>query len=199
MEKQIYFKQPQKPRVPISLIPHRWGPNGHIVVASTDHSVWFALSGNIATLAMQLRATAKRLEEMICTKTEKGIIQGETESQPEEFNLITADDLTGDPAHDWSLISARFPWLSDTVPTEYSKANGNGRLQVQPIDQLGLDMEMVKDIAAELIDDDGKPIWGAQSRIAKALGLPSTGGVYRNRILDILEKLRVSICEQATT
>ena len=197
---QLYFRVPQKPRVPITLAPYRWGPNGHVVVASTDHSVWFALSGNIAALVVQLRAATKRLEEMICTETERGIVRGETENQSEEFSFITANDLNGDPAHDWPLIAARFPWLRDAVPaqylngkarlpvttTQYLRANGNGHLTV---DQLSLDLEMVKAIAHDLIDNNGQPVWGAQSRIAEALGIANAGATNRKRIKAVLSEL----------
>jgi len=182
MDNQIYFKRPQKPDVAVTLAPHRWGPNGHIVIASADHRVWFSLSGNIGTLVIHLRAAAKRLEEMICTEAERGIVKGEVEEKPEEFNLITADDLNGDPAHDWQLITTRFPDLADCVPN-YAKTNGNGH---KPVDQLDLDLEMVA--GQELLDEDGKPIYGAQSRVAEALGI-TNGGSHRKRIKAVLEAL----------
>jgi hypothetical protein len=51
-------------------------------------------------------------------------------------------------------------------------------------------MAMVEDIAAKLLDEDGQPLRGAQTRSAEALQIFNARPTNRNRILQIIEELQ---------
>lgn len=132
----------------------------------------FRLTGGLAEV---LHSWARRVEP-------GGVLRG-TPPQEEKFNLITADDLTGEDEHDWRLIVRRFPDLADAIPKEYQQGE-------QAVDQLGIDLEMVRSIVEELFDDNGELVWGGQSRIAKELGIRNGGETNRQRIFAVVEELR---------
>ncbi len=52
------------------------------------------------------------------------------------------------------------------------------------------DLRAIIPHAADLLDSDGQPVWGAQRKIADLLGLPGTGGSYRRKIQNVLAKLQ---------
>lgn len=58
-----------------------------------------------------------------------------------------------------------------------------------PAARIDADLAAVANIADDLIDDGGAPVWGAQSRIADALGVTNAGASNRARILAVLEAL----------
>ena len=70
MKNQIYFKQPNRPRVPVKIIPHRWGPNGFAIIQSPDQRVYIPLVGNIADLIIALESAADYLRQTVCTEAE---------------------------------------------------------------------------------------------------------------------------------
>lgn len=57
-------------------------------------------------------------------------------------------------------------------------------------DRAESDLDRLRPLTAELLDEAGQVRYGAQSRIAEILELPATGGSYRRRILQALAGLK---------
>ena len=134
----------------------------------------------------------------------QGILHSETDATPpQQFNLITIDDLAQchSAAERLELLIERFNHsrideldpdlgLIEALRADYKALTGHEYrpqgfskpLRSHP------DLELIKPILPEILNADGTPTWGAQQRIAQALGLPGTGGSHRRRILNVLEE-----------
>lgn len=165
MEVYLHYGEDQRVAVVIKPIEHG------IKITDGD-KINFRLTGGLAEV---LRSWARRVEP-------GGVLKG-TPPQEERFNLVSIEDLSGDDEHNWRLIAQRFPDLADLIPDEYQKAQ-------QAVDQLGLDLEIIKPIVEELLDEDGQLVWGGQSRIAEELGITNGGTTNRQRILAVVEELQ---------
>jgi len=141
---------------------------------------------------------------------EPGIIRDEDAAEAEIFNRITMNDLTGDPFHDWPLIVARFQHsLPDLVEVIYSDPKLTRYLRGQPRDtaaqpaaqagpsQLWLDLDAIRPHLS-LIVQDGQFVYGYQSRIAEALGVPNQGN-YRRRIQNVVSALQRTLIRNSNT
>lgn len=128
-------------------------------------------------------------------ETEPGIIHDFEAAESETFSRIRITDLTGDPFHDWPLIVARFQYsqpdlveaiLSDPRTARFVKRKvNNGDVlspQIAP-SQLWQDLDAIRPHLAKIIQA-GQFVYGHQSRIAEALGVPNVGN-YRRRILNV--------------
>ena len=54
---------------------------------------------------------------------------------------------------------------------------------------LAADLDRVRERCSGLIGPAGRPVWGAQSRVAEALGISNAGQANRERIKRVLEEL----------
>lgn len=166
-------------------------------------------------LDMQLGASAQdfisALEPMLIEMKARigqspGVLAGEMETRNEafyrQFNLITINDLTDQmtPGEKWALLIERFK-NSDQMNEEvelfkemYKRATGqdydNRSIYQSRNGGRGADpLAVLRRHAADLLDDDGAPKWGAQQRVAELLGFPNTGGAFRQKIVGLLSRL----------
>jgi len=137
-------------------------------------------------------------------RTEPGIIRDDAEV--ETFNRIRITDLTGEPFHDWPLIVARFqntlPWLievimSDPAITRYLKIkNEDTTPPAAGPSQLWQDLDAVRPHLSKIVQA-GQFVYGYQSRIAEALGIPNQGS-YRRRIQNVARALERTLIKTST-
>jgi hypothetical protein len=187
----------------------QFGNNSYISIRTTD-----GLDISIGGTRQELLDELFRLQTIIKAPTvkeanETGILQGEAEPNVGKFSLITIDDLSqcrstaeklallierfsqshiDDLDPDLSLVEALKADYKTHTGREYRPDNNSDQGVVQPSD-----LDLIKPILSEILDETGKAKWGAQQRVAEALGLPGTGGSHRNRILKVLEEGRRAI------
>lgn len=115
------------------------------------------------------------------------------------FSNITIQDITAEmtPAEKWDVLIRRFegsPQMEAEVELfkeQYRQAAGRKWGDEPELYQSrNDDLRTIIPHVADLLDDDGQPVWGAQSKVADLLGLPGTGGSYRRRIKDTITKLQ---------
>lgn len=101
-------------------------------------------------------------------------------------------DFNGDPAHDWPLWVRRFhetqPLLVMDIAADYKKA-GYSTPSIENILRAGDDLIELQPILSEIIAPDGRIRYGAQSAIARQLGIKNAGVTYRKRIEAVLNLL----------
>jgi len=143
-------------------------------------------------LAQQLRSLADRLDPP----------QSKQIEQPKAEQITPADDT---PMH---LKKGQFP----TTPAEVISYFYNSPVLagIAPDVEASLkpyvdaympsdvDLVMKRINPSDLFDEDGKPVWGAQSQIANALGI-SNAGSHRGRILSVLTRLQNSTTFNSST
>lgn len=123
------------------------------------------------------------------------------EIRPHPGRSVTRADVAAADSESarWALLAQRYPWLFADDPAldkppatakdikrlgRSAGASGGGDTAAS----LTADLAAVADIADELLDDDGAPVYGAQSRVADALGV-TNGGAHRKRILAVLAEI----------
>jgi hypothetical protein len=127
--------------------------------------------------------------------------------EAETFNRVQIADLTGDPFHDWPLIAARFqytlPWLvevmhSDPAISRYLKGSQPASQIVSQASpsQLWQDLNAIRPHLSRIVQN-GQFIYGHQSRIAEALGVPNQGS-YRRRIQNVARALERTLIRDST-
>lgn len=178
----IYLKQPQRPPVAIRLDTGEHGNNGYLTIQDGS-SIFFQIGGNREELARQLRHIANSLEPQTVAETRPRLQPTNTQS--------------------WA-------WLTPNVVIQYFEQSpvlspyaDNVRAALNQIEPLQAelpppsggpggtsDADLLRPHRAELLDEAGQPIYGAQTRVAELLKFPGTGGSYRRRILEALEALR---------
>lgn len=137
--------------------------------------------------------------------TEPGLIRADDAALPlEQFSRIRLQDLTGDPHHDWPLIVARFqhtlPDLVELIYTDpaisrYVKEQAQPA-QVKP-SQLWQDLDVIRPHLPKIVHN-GQFVYGHQSRIAEALGIPNQGS-YRRRIQNVVSALQRTVIKNSTS
>lgn len=189
------------PAVEVQITVKRYAKHAYISIRTPD-----GLDISIGSTRQELLDELYRLQAIIKTITvaeaETGIIQGEAEvEEPKHFNLITADDLEGcSIGNKLALLIERFsqsriddldPDLSlvEALKADYKAHTGHEYRSDNDSQSTARssDLSLIKPIVPEIFDDQNETVWGAQQRVAEALGLPGTGGAYRKRILDVLE------------
>jgi hypothetical protein len=121
--------------------------------------------------------------------------------QPAADPGITLADLRpGDDARNWRLIARRFPWLfakevGFRQAQKYAQEILAGQATVKPApsigEQLKLDLARVRPHLGRIIhrlEGQYQFVYGYQSRIAEALGVPNEGG-HRRRIKNVADAL----------
>jgi hypothetical protein len=191
----VYFKQPNQAKVPIQLETHRWGPNGYVIIRSNDQRIYLPLVGNIAHLILALEETASQLRGMLCTQNEEGILRAHGAEEEIGFNFITLEDIAQakTTSEIYALLIERFrttlPDIAAALMQDYRTAvgrpyDGESDSHSSRLDQ---DLAEVMPIAAELVQDE-ELVWGAQSRIARRLGVTNAGS-HRKRIKAVVQAL----------
>lgn len=117
--------------------------------------------------------------------------------EPRRDHEITMADLRpGDDEYNWRLIVRRFPWLfakdfGYKQAVKYAEQVSAAKAaQPDPLSteaQLQLDLATVRPHLRKIIQQ-GQFVYGYQSRIAEALGIPNAGG-SRRRIKNVADAL----------
>lgn len=204
-DKQLYLIVGKR-KIPIDLSAYSMG-YGIIEATSHDNSVSFRIvCDDYVALATQLQEMTARVRGRSVAEVAGGIIRDETAALPaERWNNIRLEDIpTDDPLTAWKLIYLRFK--DSEIGELASLAQHAGEMyysllkRTDKINNLETKVDglatpaqtLAADIAAvEHLDliDNGRPVWGAQSRVAEALGITNDGATNRKRILAVLDEL----------
>lgn len=110
--------------------------------------------------------------------------------------------LISDPAKIWAALAERFPWAGFKVPAGATLGpgdivgDGDTAISGDAISQLDSDWATIEPHLDELVTDEGRPVRGYQSRIAEHLGGANDGYFRRERVMPVVERLRVWIDEE---
>lgn len=187
----IYLKQPQRPPVAIRLDTSEYGHNGYLTVQTVqESSIFFQIGGNREELARQLRHIANSLEPKTVAKTRPRL-------QP--TNAQGWAWLTPDVVIQYFEQSPMLSPYADDVRAALNQIEPPAEQLPPPSGGPGgtTDADLLRPHVAELLNEAGQPIYGAQTKVADLLELPGTGGSYRRRILEALEALREELQDEA--
>jgi hypothetical protein len=107
-----------------------------------------------------------------------------------------------DPAKIWAALAERFPWAGFKVPAGGEltagdlAGDGDTAINGDTISQLDSDWLTIEPHLDDLVTDEGRPVRGYQSRIAEYLGGTNDGHFRRERVMPLVERLRVWIDEE---
>jgi len=170
MAANLVIRRPDAAPFAAALAPRQIG--GSLYLVGTD----IALSGS----PDDWRALVAALEPYLTS--EPGVLT----DLPESYSLITAADIAAtDDAAGRYLVYQKFlasPVLRSfaaDLPADWKR----------PPAQITGSAALLAPYRSELIGPDGRPVRGAQTRVAEILGFPQTGGSYRAQILEALEGL----------
>lgn len=179
-----------KMTVPVEIEPTE---SGQLLITDDDR-IRFKLAGD--DLPAALRAWADSLDP----PQPRGLIPA-LKRLGQHFTRITIDDLKPEmsSAEQIALTIIRFESAGlvgddviNALKDDYRRVAGHSweqrlaKLESADDDQL----DELRRHAAELFDEAGQPVWGAQRKIAEILGFPSTGGSFRPQILDYMAQLQ---------
>jgi hypothetical protein len=175
----LVIRRPAAAPFAAALAPRQIG--GSLYLVGTD----IALSGSVDDWLDLVAAIEPYLT------SEPGVLTDLPESHTR--SVITAADIAAaDDATARYLVYQKFlatPVLRDVaelLPADWKRppTSVNASAAVDPA--------LLSPYRSELIGPDGRPVRGAQTRVAEILGFPQTGGSYRAQILAALEGLRVA-------
>lgn len=199
---QIQLKRNRTGGAPIpATIEHiGYGPAQYLRIKTAD-GLDVSLGGNIKTWLDLLTPIVADLRSMAGYDPSPTAAMMEYRQQTIEqhFSRLTIDDITAEmtTAEKWDVLIRRFehsPQMSDIIlafKDEFQRASGR-KWDDDPelYHSRNDDLRTVIPHVADLLDERGEPVWGAQSKIANLLGLPGTGGSYHRKIQAVLAKLQ---------
>ena len=163
-----------------------FGPNSYVRVYVRDG--YFDIYGPRKDLAFALAWLKSQIDgnppEPMVTKSALGDSQAVTnlETEAAGSQLVDVTKLTpADVVDHFRNSEALQPHVGDVEQLFADEIAS---------DQASRDMEkvLIHCNPADLIDDEGKPVWGAQTTIAAVLGITNAGS-YRNRIAAVIANL----------
>lgn len=191
----LYLKQPGQRPVAVSLG----------LIGRSERAAYLAIEGRglprleLAGNPIDMVDTLKTLIEQISPRLgdEAGVIYDQ--GGVERYGLIQLEDLpTDNPDQCWWLIYERFkhsiPDVAELIFKEHLKGKDLAEMaaaEARPPSQVESDLATVEAAVerADLIDEAGQPVWGHQTRIAEALGIPNAGSSNRRRIKAVARAL----------
>lgn len=182
----IYFKQQGKPALTIEFSTAEHGKNKFLYFYHKGQIVGYLGSCEGDTLATELQTAAGQLITLSVADVE--IIRAFADSDQERWRR-RVDPTTLTPAQ----VIAYFEQSPVLASIAADVRAALGPLQADEVisaaDSLTADLRTCQPHRAQLFKADGKPTWGAQSRVAELLNI-TNAGANRPRILAVIAALQ---------
>lgn len=138
------------------------------------------------------------------TRTTKGFEPIEIREHPGRRIRFEHLAMISDPAKIWAALAERFPWAGFKVPSgtpELTAGDLAGEMDHpaesgEVISQLDSDWLVIEPHLGELVNDEGRPVRGYQTKIAALLSGTNDGHFRRARVEPVVNRLKRWIEEE---
>lgn len=172
MKRPVMLKMFNQPAVPVVMGTAAYGPNGNLFFYHQGQIVG-RLAGDPADLANELQRAAEKL-------TPRTVAEVETLNQHIDPRTLTPAQVIAYFEQSPDLCS-----MAADVRAVLEKLDLPG----EPVDQLAQDVAACRFHAPKILNYDGTVQYGAQTLVAKTLGITNAGS-YRQRITAVIEALQ---------